>query len=120
MAHFRTLEQSFFPWGHTGGAHDSEFIRDESGGRGQYARAVLHAAAEVDGGRFFKVFGRAGDLADPEAEHHGLRDHLVVEDKIVGVLEQRQRQQQLPRERSEAGVVLQQLHDQKQVLEGRQ
>ena len=33
-----------------------------------------------------------------EAEHHGLRDHLIVKDEVVGVFKQRERLKQLARE----------------------
>ena len=53
-----------------------------------------------------------------KSEHDRLRDHLVVEDKIVGVFQQRQGLQQFAREGAESGVVLRELHAQPQVLEG--
>ena len=63
-------------------------------GRPQYAKAIFHAALEVDGRSFLEVFSRAGDFANTEVEHHGLRNHLIVEDEVVRVLKQGQRLQQ--------------------------
>ena len=67
-------------------AVDSPFMGNEADGGGEHAQAILHAAAEIDGGGFLEVLGGAGDFADVEAKHDGLGDHLVVEDKVVGVL----------------------------------
>ena len=84
--------------------------------RCQHSQTILHAAAEVDGRRFFEIFGRARNFADAEAEVHALRQHLVVEDEVVGVFEQRQIQSGLAAEGAIAGVILRELDPQKQIL----
>ena len=49
------------------------------------SKPVLHAAAEVDGGRLWEVLRRAGDFGHLEAGIENLRQHLVVKDKVVRV-----------------------------------
>src|SRR5690242_19984993 len=83
---------------------------------GQHPQPVLHAAAEIDGGGFGEVLGGAGDFSDVEAEIDALRQHLVVEDKIVGVFQQRQLLQNPAAEGAIAGVVFGKLGAQKPVL----
>jgi hypothetical protein len=59
-------------------------------------------------------------LADPEREVHRLRQHLVVEHEIVGVLAERKRFQDLPGECPIAGVVIRKLDAAEEILEERQ
>src|SRR5207302_1960390 len=87
---------------------------------GEDAEAVLHAAAEIDRRRLGEVARRAGDLADLESEPDRLRQHLVVEDEVVGVLLQRKRLEEPAGEGAIARVVLGQLVADQQVLEERQ
>ncbi len=70
-------------------------MRDETSCGRQDADSIFHAAPEVDGRSFFEVARRAGDLADSKAEHHTLGEHLIVEDEVVRVLEQREGLQHL-------------------------
>ena len=56
----------------------------------QHAEAVDDRAAEVDLARIVEIFRRARNLADPHAERVRLHEHLVVENEIVRVGEQRQ------------------------------
>ena len=58
-------------------------MQHEAGGCGQNAQTIFDATLEVDGRGFLKVFRGAGNFADSEAEHHGLRNHLVIEYEIV-------------------------------------
>ena len=81
------------------------------------AEAVAQRSAEVDRRRLLEVGGGAAHLADLEAGQQDLREHLVVEDEVVGVLEQRQRLEHLAREGAVAGVVLGELGPAQQVLE---
>ena len=62
-------------------------MSDEASGCEQDSKAIFDASPEVDRRGFLKVLRWAGDFADLEVKHHGLRNHLVVEDKIIGVLE---------------------------------
>src|ERR1700722_15142525 len=84
----RIIVQSYFPSSciKDSGMHETHPLRHEDGCGCQYTETIFHTAAEVDGRSFFKVFRRARNLANSESEHHGLRNHLVVEYKIVGVL----------------------------------
>src|SRR5580700_2690483 len=79
-------------------------------------KAVLNAATKIDGRRFFKIFGRAGNLPNTEAEVDALRQHLVVENEIVAILPERQPGKHLAAESAVAGVILGQLDAEKQVL----
>src|ERR1700674_3246696 len=51
----------------------------------QHSDAVLHAAPEIDGGRFIKILGRAGYFSNVETETHTLCQHLVVKYEVVGI-----------------------------------
>src|SRR4051812_38571563 len=57
----------------------------------QHAKAVGHAAREVDGGRIGTIASGTAHFAHLEAEVEALREHLRVEDEVVRVLRQRQR-----------------------------
>ena len=50
------------------------------------AKAVFNAPAKVDGRCFLKVFGRAGDLTDPEFGKNCLGKELVIKNKIIRIL----------------------------------
>src|SRR5579864_405859 len=54
-----------------------------------------------------------------ETTAHTLREHLVVENKVVGILQQRQLGQDLPAEGTVPGVILGELNAQENVLECR-
>src|SRR5207237_9892873 len=56
----------------------------------QHAETIFHAAAEINGRGFFKILGRTRDLSDAEAEVGALGQHLIIEDEVVGIFEQRQ------------------------------
>src|SRR5277367_4091570 len=94
-------------------------MSDETCGCGKHAKAILHAAPKVDGRGFLKVAGGAGDLADAEAKHDGLGDHLIIEDEVIGVFEQRESLEYIARKGAEAGVVFRELDSEEEVLEGR-
>ena len=83
----------------------------------QYAKTVDHASPEIDRRRLREILRRTADLAHAEAEPEDLGEHLVVEDEVVGVLEQRKRFQHLAREGPVAGVVLGELRAEQEVLE---
>src|SRR5579872_1473076 len=70
--------------------HDAEFLQSELQSCCEHAETVLHAAPEIDGRGIFKILGRARDFTDAEAEVNALCEHLVVEDEIIGILEQRE------------------------------
>src|SRR5271154_820774 len=85
---------------------------------GEDAEAVFHAAAEVDGGGLLEIFRRAGNFSDAEAEMDALRQHLVVEDEVVGVFEQGKFGQDFSAEGAISGVIFGELHAQEKILEG--
>ena len=65
-------------------------LQRELQGCDQHAESVFHAAAEVDGGSFCEILRGTGNFADAEAEVDALGEHLVVEDEVVGIFQQRQ------------------------------
>src|SRR5579864_5327123 len=99
---------------------ESKFLEDVLYGRSQDAQPVAHAAAEIDGGSFGEVLGRAGKLADAELEVEALRQHLIVKDEAVRILGERQLGQDLAGEGAKAGVVFRELGAEKEILKGGQ
>jgi hypothetical protein len=65
--------------------HQPDLIEKMHKRRAQYAHPVFHAAAEIDGAGLGEIFGGAGDLPNFKSRVKDLRDHLVIEHKIVGV-----------------------------------
>src|SRR5438874_13429410 len=49
----------------------------------KYAESVHAAAAEIDARRFREILRRAGYLSDAKAAEHRLRDHFIIEHKII-------------------------------------
>src|SRR6185436_2235810 len=96
------------------------FLQSKLHGRGEYSKTILHAASEIDRRCFSEVLGRTRDLSDAESEKCALREHLIVENKIVGVFKQGKLHQDLTAESSIAGVVFRNLDAQKQVFKGSQ
>ena len=92
-------------------------MRGKADARHKDAETVLHAPLEIDGRRFFKIFRRAGDFSNSKAKHHGLRDHLIVEDEVVGVFENGKSLEQFAGKCTETGMVFRQLYAEEQVLE---
>ena len=82
-------------------------------GGSHYPQTIRHASLKVDGGCFLKIFRRARNLADAKSKHHGLRNHLIVKNKIIRVFQERQGFQQSPRESAKSGVVFRELHTEK-------
>ncbi len=70
-------------------ANNSRLMRNEAEGGGKHPKTIFDTAPEVDGGSFLEVLGWARDLADVEAKHYGLGNHLIVEDEVVGVIKER-------------------------------
>src|SRR5512146_3589595 len=70
-------------------AAQASFLQAELQRGGQHSQPVLHAAAEVDGRGFGKVLGGTRNFADVETEIHALGQHLVVENKVIGIFQQR-------------------------------
>ena len=73
---------------------------------GEHIKAVFHASAEIDRRGFLEILGRTGNFTDLKSKVHALREHLVVEDEVVGVLEQGQFSQDFAAECTITGVVL--------------
>src|SRR5580700_8518125 len=97
-------------------AAQSPFLQGKLQCGRENAETVNDAAPEVDRRRLFEILGRARDFADAVAEVDTLRQHLIVEDEVVGIFDQRQLGQDLTTEAAVAGVVLRELHPQEQVL----
>src|SRR5450755_1138695 len=95
---------------------DAHFLQGELQRSQQYPEPIFDAAAEVDGRRLIEILGGAGDLAEAEAEMRTLREHLIVKDKVIGILEQGQLGQHFAAEGAVAGVVFGKLDSQKQIL----
>src|SRR5579859_2991864 len=95
----------------------AEPLQDKLHRRGQHAESVLHAAPEVDGRSLFEIFCGARDFANTETEMHALCEHLIVEDEVVGVFEERQFRQNLAAEGTVSRVIFRELHAQKKILE---
>ena len=56
----------------------------------QHAETVAHRARKIYRRGFFEIARRTAYLADAVAEKDRLRDHLIIEHKIVGVFFERQ------------------------------
>lgn len=82
------------------------FLEAELHGGAQNPETIFTASAEVDRGGFREIFRRAGDLPDVETSVDDLRQHLVVEDEIVGVVHEGHLLQHLSGEGAVAGVIL--------------
>jgi hypothetical protein len=52
----------------------------------EYSQAIFHAAAEIDRRCFFEIFGMTSDLCNLIPLHENLRNHLIVENKIIAVV----------------------------------
>src|SRR5581483_1103430 len=94
----------------------ADALQSELQCRRQDTQAILQASREVDGRRFFEVLRGARNFADPKAEMHALREHLIVENKVIRVLEQRQLRQNVAAEGAISGVILRQLDPQEEIL----
>ena len=84
---------------------NAHLVRGKADARDKNSEAVFHAAFEVDGRCFFKIFRRAGDFSNVKTKHHGLRDHLIVENEVVGVFENGKSLKQFARKCAEARMV---------------
>ena len=71
----------------------------------------------MDGGGLREIFRRAGDFPDVEIGVDDLRQHLVVEDEVVGVAHKCDFLQHLAGESAVAGVVFRQFLARHNVLE---
>ena len=84
--------------------------------RGEASEAVNNAAPEIDRRALGGVRRWAADLADRVAEPDDLRQHLIVEHKIIGIGIERQLHQQGRGKRPIAGVVFREFHVDQRVL----
>src|SRR6202140_3503 len=96
----------------------SESLQRKLQGCTQYAESVFHAAAKVDGRGLLEILCGTGDFTDAETEVHALGQHLIVEDEVVGIFQQRQVGEHFAAEGAVSGVVLGKLYSQKKILEG--
>jgi hypothetical protein len=100
-----------------GQVEQAHFLQGKLQRRADHAKTIRHAAPKVDRRRFLKIFRGAGNLADTKSEVHALRQHLIIEDKVIGIFEQGQISQHFAAESTVARVVFGKLHAQKNVLE---
>src|SRR5581483_3244549 len=100
---------------------DEPELRQPEGRRGREAAdTVAEAPPEADRRRVGGVRRRTRDLADHVAEPHDLREHLAVEDEVVGVRVERKPLEHLAREGAVPRVVLRELRAEEKVLHERQ
>lgn len=76
----------------------AELLQPEAHRRFQHTQPVDRAPRKTDGRGVLKILGRTANLPDREAEVNDLRKHLVVENKVIGVLQQGNCFQHLPGE----------------------
>jgi len=77
--------QQFFSSGEHPASKEAHFCEAELHSSEEATDPVFNTSAQVNGGRFFEVFGRATHLADGETGPKDLREHLVVKDEIIGI-----------------------------------
>ena len=82
----------------------------------QHTKTILHAPPEIYGRSFGEVLGWAGYFTDSESKVHTLRQHLVIENEVVRVLQQRHSGKHRTAEGAIAGVVFREFCSYKQVL----
>ena len=85
--------------------HEAEPLQQEFERCENDPESITNAAAEIDGRSFFEIMGGTGELADTETKKQRLCQHFVVENKIIGIFEQRQCQQNLAAERAISRVI---------------
>src|SRR5215467_8389130 len=90
-------------------ARNSEHLQTAFQGRGQNSKTIFHASPEVNRRCFREVFRGTGKLADAVIEANALGEHLIVENKIVRVFQNRQIDEHVSREGPESRMVLGQL-----------
>ena len=86
----------------------------------KHAKTVLHAAPEIDGGSLREIARWAGDFPNPMLEEDNLGEHLVIEDEVIRIDQQRKGSQYITREGTITGVVFGQLRADEQILNKRQ
>ncbi len=96
---------------------EAQFLHGKRDGSAENSNAILDASLKVDRRGLFKILCRAGNLADSKTEHDRLGNHLIVENEVVRILEERQRLKQFARECAEARVVFRKLDSEKDILE---
>ena len=97
--------------------YDTSFVHPVRHRNAQHTKAILHATAEVDTAGFFKIFSRACNLPYLVAIHEYLRYHLIIENKIIAVVCEVDRTDNLCAECTITCMVFAQLLPQHNVLE---
>ena len=82
---------------------DSHFLQQERHHNAESLEAIDRADPKVHTRRFGKVSCLHGNLGDLEAKADGLRDHLRIENKVIGVQKERHGGKQAAAERAECG-----------------
>ncbi len=80
------------------------------------AEPVPNGSEKIDRRCFFEVLRRTGDFAKQKIFLKNLRENLIIEDEILGVVRKRNRFEYFPRVRPIAGVVLGKLRTEEKVL----
>src|SRR5690348_13390698 len=88
---------------------EAEPLQKELERREKNAKSITNATTEVDGRSFFEIASWAGNLSDAKPKKQRLCQHFIIEDEIIGIFEQRQRQQDFAAERAIPGVVFRKL-----------
>src|SRR5438132_1831542 len=82
---------------------DSHFLQQERHHNAESLEAIDRADPKVHTRRFGKVSCLHGNLGDLEAKADGLRDHLRIENKVIGVQKERHGGKQPAAEGAEIG-----------------
>src|SRR5690606_25334884 len=85
-------------------AHQPHLVEKMRKGHPQHTQSVFEAAPEIDGAGLGEILGGTSDFGDFESRVEDLRDHLVVEHKVVGVGLVIDRLDHLPRKCPVTGV----------------
>lgn len=96
---------------------NAPFVRDKPQSGAEHTQAVLHTSFEVDGRGLLKIFGGTRNLANTEAKHDRLGDHLIIEDEVVGILMNWKSFENFTGEGTEARVILREFNPQEKILE---
>src|SRR6185503_9135253 len=95
-------------------------VQEVAGQQGQYAKAVNHARVKARARGFLEISGWYGNFFDPKPEVDCLNQHLLIENKIVGVEQKRNLLQDASIESPIAGMIFGKILSQSPVLNRRQ
>src|SRR5436190_12600504 len=99
---------------------DSHFLQQERHHNAESLEAIDRADSKVHTRRLGEVSCLHGNLGDLEAEADGLRDHLRIENKVIGVQKERHGREQSAAEGAESGVGVGEMAAVGHILENRE